>query len=138
MELYNIFLKKVHVAVPKTKKDSVLEASFLRVNERFFFGVIDIPNLEWGKGIGRLGSYDFGTDTVSISCVLREDLDLLDYVMYHELLHKKLKFESKNGKTRSHTRLFREKEKLFPDHAILEKRLSRVCRKNKLKQMFGF
>lgn len=137
MDLYNHFIKKVHLAVPKTKRDNILESSFLRINEGFFSGIIDLPNFQWSNSANKLGSYDFGTDTVTISSALKEDLELLDYVMYHELLHKKLKFKSRYGRTRSHTALFRTKEKLFPNQAILEKRLHRICRKQKLKRMFG-
>src|SRR3989338_6954790 len=36
MELYNTFLKNVHIAIPKTKTDAVLEESFNRINEDYF------------------------------------------------------------------------------------------------------
>ncbi len=137
MDLYSHFIKKVHLAVKKTKKDGILESSFLRVNDGFFSGIIELPNFQWSNAANKLGSYDFGTDTVTMSSALKEDLELLDYVMYHELLHKKLKFKSQNNRMRSHTALFRTKEKLFPNQAILEKRLNRICRKQKLKRMLG-
>lgn len=138
MDLYNIFMKKVHLAAPKNRPDPTLEASFLRVNERFFSGLLDKPNLEWSNSMHRLGSYDFGTDTIRISSVLKDDLELVDYVAYHELLHKKLKFNAKYGRTRSHTPLFRKNERLFPNHAALEGRIGRICRRYKLKRILGF
>ena len=33
MELYNLFMKNVHLAVPKTKTDETLEKSFDRIND---------------------------------------------------------------------------------------------------------
>src|SRR3989338_11086525 len=44
--LYEIFLKKIHKAVPKTKSDPVLAASFNRVNEKYCYGLIEQPNLQ--------------------------------------------------------------------------------------------
>ncbi len=137
MELYNHFIKSVHLTAPKTKTEPLLESSFIRVNENFFYDVIEKPNLCWSKSLNRVGSYEFGTDTITISKCLREDFELLDYVMHHELLHKQLKFKSRYGKIRSHTKLFREKEALFPNQPVLEQRLRRICSKNRLKRMFG-
>ncbi len=137
MDLYNFFMKKIHLAVPKIRLDPILEASFLRINERFFSGLLDKPNLEWSNSMHRLGSYDFGTDTMKVSTILKDDLEIVDYVVYHELLHKKLKFDAKYGRTRSHTSLFRKNEKLFPNHAVLERRIGRICRRYKFKRFLG-
>ena len=61
MELYNLFLKNVHVAIPKTKSDPLLEESFNRANDAYFNGMMDIPNLEWGNdSTSKLGSYHYG------------------------------------------------------------------------------
>ena len=58
MELYNLFMKNVHLAVPKTKTDKILEESFDRVNEAYFNGMLDKPNLKWGNAsTSKLGSY---------------------------------------------------------------------------------
>ena len=42
------------------------------------------PNLVWGKNSFRkLGSYEYGSDTITISKIfLESDKSLLDYVMY--------------------------------------------------------
>ena len=45
IELYNIFMKKIHIAIPKTKSDPILEESFNRVNEKYFYNIIDETNL---------------------------------------------------------------------------------------------
>lgn len=137
MDLYSHFLKSVHLAIPKTKTDNVLALSFTRVNENFFNGLLEKPNLCWSQSLNRVGSYEFGTDTITISKCLQDDFELLDYIMHHELLHKQLKFRSRYGRIRSHTRLFREREALFPNQLLLERRLKRVCSKNRLKRMFG-
>lgn len=123
MDLYNIFIKKAGSAAPKTKTDMFLEESFDRVNEKYFYGMIDNPNFVWHASSSRLGSYEYGSDTISISNVLREHPDLLDYVMYHEMLHKKYKFVSKNGRNYHHTNHFRKKEKEFENQDMMEKGL---------------
>jgi len=137
MEMYNFFIKNLHIAAPKISSDPLLEGSFYRVNTRFFDGIIEIPNLKFGSdSYSKLGSYEYATDTITISNALKGDFELLDYVMYHELLHKKFKFSSKNGRSRHHTFEFRKWEKKFPDYEILERRLGRMKLKNTLFKWF--
>lgn len=139
IELYRIFLKKVHIAVPKDRIDPLLEESFDRVNERYFSGMIEKPNLVWGqKSFRKFGSYDYGADTISISRSLEPNPKLLDYVMYHEALHKKHKFTSSNGRSRHHTAEFRKSESEFEGAAEMEKMLGRLAAKRKLLSIFGF
>ena len=124
MDLYNIFIKKAGPAAPKTKTDEFLGESFDRVNEKYFYGMIEKPNLAWHDSSRRLGSYEYGSDTISITSVLRDaDVDLLDYVMYHEMLHKKYKFVNKNGRNYHHTSHFKKKEREFENQREIEKKL---------------
>jgi hypothetical protein len=60
MDLYNYFIKSIPKTVAKTKTHPVLEASFRRVNDSCFSGIIEQPNLVIGNGITKLGSYDIG------------------------------------------------------------------------------
>lgn len=136
MDLYNIFIKQAHLAVPKTKSHPILEDSFNRVNDNFFAGMIDLPNLAVSEGLRTLGHYDYGTDTVSVTKHILDHQDCLDYVMYHELLHKKHKFKTKNGRHFHHTSEFRKKEKEFPNAEKIENKLSRLLNKRKLKSWF--
>jgi len=138
IDLYHIFLKQAHLAVPKTKTHPVLEDSFNRVNESFFAGMMDLPNLVVSDGLRTLGHYDYGTDTVSITRHVLNHQDCLDYVMYHELLHKKHKFHTKNGRSYHHTSEFRRKEKEFPDADEIEKKLGVVLSKKKVKKFLFF
>ena len=132
-ELYDIFLKKVHIAVKKDKIDPVLEESFNRVNEKYFYGLIETPNLIWGRdSTTKLGSYDYGSDTISVSSIFRNSSsDLLDYIMYHEILHKKHKFSTKNGRSYHHTRQFNKDERKFQDFTEVEKDLEVFLRRMK-------
>ncbi len=139
IELYHIFLKKVHIAVPKNRIDPVLEESFERINEKYFSGMIEKPNLVWGqKSFRKFGSYDYGSDTISISRSLEPVPNLLDYVMYHEILHKKHKFTTSKGRTRHHTSDFRKSERMFEGSEQMEKMLGRLAAKRKIFSIFGF
>jgi len=133
IDLYNNFLRNVHIAIPKTESDPVLERSFERVNERYFSGLIEIPNLRWGqKSRAKLGSYDYGTDTITMSTIFKAaPSNLLDYIMYHELLHKKHKFKSSGKKSYHHTKQFKQDEKLFENHEQTEKDLKSYIRSSR-------
>ena len=127
IDLYHIFLKRVHIAIPKTKTEPELAESFDRVNNEFFAGIIEKPNLKWNNSSTKLGSYDYGSDTITISRMLNDaDRDMVDYVMYHEMLHKKHKFSSKGGRLRYHTSEFRSNERAFPNSSLIESRLRRL------------
>ena len=138
IDLYNNFMKKIHIAAPKTRIDSFLEGSFDRINEKYFLGMVEKPNLVWHSSIRRLGSYEYGSDTISISKVLENDLNALDYVMHHEMLHKKLKFDSRNGSCRHHTKTFREMERRFENSREMEERLKSITRRAVRKSIIGF
>ncbi|MBI2558629.1 SprT-like domain-containing protein [Candidatus Woesearchaeota archaeon] len=135
MELYNLFMKNVHLAVPKTKTDENLEEAFDRVNDVYFNGMLDKPNLQWGNAsTSKLGSYEYGSDTITISTIFKNaENELLDYVMYHEMLHKKFKFQSKNGRSLHHSSEFRKMEAKFPNRDFIEKEISLLARRHRLK-----
>lgn len=133
MELYNLFMKNVHISIPKTKTDDILEASFDRVNESYFNGMLDKPNLQWGSdSTSKLGSYEYGSDTITISAIFKNEKQLLDYVMHHEMLHKKFKFSSNNGRTVHHSAEFRKMEARFENSGLMEKEISKLARRHRL------
>ena len=140
IDLYNLFMKNVHISIPKTKTDLTLEKSFSRVNEKYFFGLLDRPNLIWGSfSIRKLGHYEYGSDTISISKVFKNsDNDILDYVMYHEMLHKKHKFDNKGRRNFHHTKEFKKSERNFDNSQLMEEKISRFIRKIRLKNTFKF
>lgn len=139
IDLYNIFMRNIHIAIPKTKTHPLLEESFNRVNEKYFFGLIEKPNLVWGNiSLRKLGSYEYGSDTITISKIFQNNKELLDYIMYHEVLHKKHKFEDKNGRNYHHTKKFRKDEKEFENSKEMEKEISKLVNKKRIKSIFQF
>ncbi len=144
IELYTIFMKKIHIAAPKVEIDPILEESFNRVNEKYFYNLLEKTNLKWGNAsLSKLGSYEYGTDTIMISKVLDDaDRELLDYIMYHEMLHKKHQFTKRGSRNYHHTTEFKNKEKEFENSKLIEKKLSsllnrkRFSFRNILREMF--
>jgi predicted metal-dependent hydrolase len=132
MDLYAHFMRAIPKTVAKTITHPVLEQSFQRVNNVMFNGLLEQPNLSLGQGTTKLGHYDIGTDTVSISSSLLEHPRLMDYVMYHELLHKKHQFSGTGIRHTFHSKAFRDEEKKFPDSHRLEKELARVVSRKRL------
>jgi len=140
IDLYEKFIKSVGDYTQVTETEPVLEQSFNRVNEKYFYGMLDIPNLCWGaSSFSKLGCYEYGANTVTISKVFQGDdeqtKEMLDYIMYHELLHKKQKFYTKNGRSFHHTSKFRKKEKEF-ENPDIEDELKRFLARKRRSYVF--
>jgi len=138
IDLYNAFVKNLHIAIPKERVDALLKESFDRVNEKYFSGIMEMPNLVFGRdSTTTLGHYDYKTDTITISSIFRKKTELIDPVMYHEVLHKKHKFKP-GLNNRYHTSRFRKEEKQFENNEHWEKELERFLKMKKVKGWFGF
>lgn len=124
-ELYDSFIKNLHMATAKTEQEEKLLALFNAVNEKYFNNSLEAPNLRWGmQSKARLATYDYHTDTITVSSIFREaEESVISYLLYHEMLHKKLKFSSGNGRTIHHSIQFRELEKQFENHPHMEEKL---------------
>lgn len=108
-----------------------LAASFDRVNRSYFDGQLARPRLTWNRVFtGRkFGHFDPIRDTVMISCSLDHASVpeyVLDFVMYHELLHKHLGVDWRNGRAAVHTAEFREHERRFHRYGEAEVALKRL------------
>jgi predicted metal-dependent hydrolase len=125
IDLYDSFTKNLHHSIAKTMTDPLLEASFNRVNEKFFFGLVEQPNLGWsGYSKTTLGTYNYQTDTIRVSKFFQDSpLEMLDYIMYHEVLHKKVKFKNTGINVMHHTNEFRKMEKAYPNQKKMEKEI---------------
>ncbi|MFA5141547.1 MAG: hypothetical protein WC471_01085 [Candidatus Woesearchaeota archaeon] len=140
IQLYNGFVKNLHIGIAKTELDPYLLRSFERVNEKFFLNQMESPNLCWGSLSRRkLACYNYHTDTISVSTIFKEcDVELLDYVMYHEMLHKAMKFQVSGNQHRYHTTDFRTAEKAYPNSRELEQRIRNLPFKRKQRSILGW
>lgn len=127
IDLYMKFLKNVHIALPKKAESDFLVEKFNKLNEQFFHGLLEQPSLHWGSfSTRKLGHYDYGRDTIVLSKYLEHaPEEYLEYVLYHEMLHKKHKFSHKNSRSLHHSTMFRTDEAKFPRAEQLDKEIPR-------------
>lgn len=139
IKLYNNFIKNLHMGASRVKSEPILVESYNRLNEQFFNGLLDEPNLVWGSASFRkLASYNYQTDTVTVSTLFMDARqEVLDYLVYHELLHKALKYNENQSRPRHHSSEFKRREKLYPDQEMIEKELGYYAKKPK-KKIFGW
>jgi hypothetical protein len=106
-----------------------LEQSFARVNAAYFNGGMAKPKLVWNRALtGRkFGHYRASTDTVMLSASLDVPAAaplVVDFVMYHELLHKKHGVALVNGRRVAHGPAFRAEERQFSGYAQAQQLLA--------------
>jgi hypothetical protein len=132
-ELYHAFIRKLPHTTPPKESDSQLIESFNRINETYLQNPIEQPTLVWGTAsTTKLGHYDLHTDKIVISTIFKESpLHLLDYVMYHEMLHKKHQYKRAGNRSHFHTSAFKKDEKRFQNATICEQELTSFIRKTK-------
>ena len=95
-----------------------LESLFDRLNARYFEGQLERPLLSWSQRQTRrvLGHHDHVHVTIIISRTLdssRIPQFLVEYVLYHEMLHVKHTPRRVAGRTVYHSRQFRKDERAF-------------------------
>jgi hypothetical protein len=109
-----------------------LEASFRRVNATFFDGRMERPTISWSRAETRrmFGHYEFVSDSLVVSSSLdRADVPefVVDFIVYHELLHKKHGLRWTGSRAHAHTPEFRREERRFPGMAEAERVLRRIA-----------
>lgn len=112
---------------------------FNRVNARYFSNQLQPPRLSWSSTptFRKYGHYQPSTDSLVLSASL-DDASIPDYVldfaMYHELLHKHLGVTvSKNRRIAHHT-TFRKLEAQFPQYEQAMRYLDQMGRRIKKKK----
>ena len=99
-----------------------LEIVFNNCNQRYFGGKISRPKvIHWSARVNHstMGSYNINEDILMINRGLdRSDVPVyvLDFVMYHELLHKALGVKTSGSRRMAHTKEFRKLEQQHPDY----------------------
>ncbi len=109
-----------------------LEDIFSRLNKKYFKNEIEKPVLSWSRTKTRrvFGHQDATHDTIIISKTLddaRVPQFVVEFVLYHELLHIKHPTKIVNGKRRIHSTAFRRDEQLFPNYQEAEKWLEKLA-----------
>ncbi len=108
-----------------------LDAVYARVDRAYFGGRMARPHLAWSRSVLRqeFGRYEASRDTVTLNRALdRPDVPemIVEYVLYHELLHKALGVRVQSGRRQVHNRAFRDAEGRFVQRAEAEAALKRL------------
>jgi hypothetical protein len=109
---------------------------FDRANARYFHGQVKRPKLFWSRSLTRrkFGHYDWVGDAVMISRTL-DDVKVpayvVEFVMFHELLHKVLGLRWSGQRQYAHTAEFYRLEKQYPRHADAEAALQKLARQRR-------
>ena len=96
-----------------------LETVFEDLNTRFFHGLMARPRLSWSPTKTRriLGHYDPAHNAIIISRIFDHPsmpLYVLEYIVYHEMLHLKHPVKLRGSRRCVHSAEFQAEEKLFP------------------------
>jgi hypothetical protein len=111
-----------------------LAQSFDRVNTLYFEGQIARPHLVWSKALTQrvFGHYNYAHDTVMVS----RSLDhaevpefVVDFIMYHELLHKKLGLRWEKNRKKVHPPEFRREMEKFRQYEEAKTTIKRLAEK---------
>ena len=96
-----------------------LDEIFDDLNQRFFDGLLAKPRLTWSPRRSRrmLGHFDPAHNAIVISRLFdsaKTPRYLVEYILYHEMLHLKHPVEYRSRRRCVHTKEFRESERKFP------------------------
>jgi len=117
--------------LPARGRHHDLDEIFHALNQRYFHGGIPPSRLGWSHKNSRriLGHYDSGHGAIIIS----RELDspsvpryLVEYVVYHEMLHIRFPVERRGQRRVVHSREFREAEKKFPKYELACRQLKHL------------
>jgi hypothetical protein len=109
-----------------------LEVIFETINRKYFKGSLERPRLTWSprRSRRRLGYYHPESDAITISRSLdskKVELLLVEYILYHEMLHKSLGIRESNGRRYAHTRDFKRAEKRFNNYNQAIEMMKQFC-----------
>ena len=108
-----------------------LSQVFDELNQRYFEGMLRRPHISWSSRTWsrQFGCYDPGPNQI----VLNRRMDrpgiprfVVEYVLFHEMLHVKHPTRRSGCSLVSHSREFREEEKRYPDFARARRLLGRL------------
>jgi hypothetical protein len=102
-----------------------LKHLFKKINLEYFNGDLPQPRLIWSsrRSVRRLGYYHAEIHTIAINKKLDAKATsrlLVEYVLFHEMLHQNIGIKTSNGRRYAHTSLFKNEEKKFKGYKEAE------------------
>ncbi|MFT4309266.1 MAG: hypothetical protein ACMXYL_02150 [Candidatus Woesearchaeota archaeon] len=141
IDLYNNFIRNLHLASTEKSIDPELSEVFDRINAKYFNSMLEKPSLVWeGEAKRTLATYNFHDDTIRISRVFKDaPQEIIDFLVYHEALHKFLKFKEKGQRFMHHTKQFRRLESMFEGYNLIDSKISNYLRhRQKKRQLWHY
>lgn len=137
MDLYEKFVSNLGKYAHVDDSDDELVQSFEKINKEYFEDMLEKPNLIWGQdSVRKLGHYEYATNTIMISNIFRGEPEFIDYIMYHEMLHKKQgRKVTHMGGSIHHDSKFKEEEAKFKDKDM-ERKLKDFVKRKRLRGIF--
>ena len=110
-----------------------LDEIFEDLNARHFHGLMACPLLGWSRKPSRvmLGHYDPSHNAIILSKLLDHPSvprHVVEYVLFHEMLHLRFPVEHRGARRCVHTREFKEAEKQFGKLKEAREILKQLCR----------
>lgn len=104
---------------------------FARLNQRYFSGRLHQPRLGWSvrEWRAQLGCFDPGLDQIAINSHLdraKVPSFVVEYVLYHEMLHLKHPVRAARCGLEAHSARFRREEKRFASYDRARRFLNRL------------
>jgi hypothetical protein len=99
-----------------------LEEIFDTLNERYFNNLLGRPRLSWSRTASRtlLGHWDAAHNAIIVSRLFDRSSTprfVVEYILYHEMLHLKHPVDHRRGRRCVHSAEFRSEERRFPHYA---------------------
>ena len=96
-----------------------LDLIFEELNTRFFHGLMARPRMSWSQNRTRriLGHYDPAHNAIVISRIFDHPSMpryVLEYIVYHEMLHLKFPVRLRGSRRCVHSKEFQAEERMFP------------------------
>ena len=109
-----------------------LDRLFHTLNREYFGGKMVKPRLSWNRSFTtrKFGHYERGRDRVVLSISLDSDRVpqyVVEFVLYHELLHKQHEGKWVNGRLNVHTPEFRQDEQKFLKYKEADQWLTKLA-----------
>ena len=138
-ETYQAIMREIWQHTPQSALSTAgdlydLQTLFQKLNAEYFSGLMIPPRLRWSgrNATRRLGYYHPDSDTITISNFLDQKgipSYVMEYVLYHEMLHKHVGLKKVNSYRIAHSSQFKRKEKRYKRYQEAEKFLHSLQKK---------
>jgi len=142
---YNNYVETLRESLPVRKHNRLdaytpegdvynLSGIFNHLNRLYFENNLKMPTIGWSRNNShwRLGFYDKERNLLVISRLFDNSSvpeEIVQYLVYHEMLHIYFPSERKNGRRVIHSAQFRETERQFPEYQDIQDWLKLNLRK---------